>query len=53
MLKGDSVVLRPVEREDIKRLHELERNVDLVLLADGAWEPKPLAALEKEFDKDL
>jgi RimJ/RimL family protein N-acetyltransferase len=53
MLRGDKVILRAVEREDMKRFHELERNVDLVLLGDGAWEPKPLAAFEKEFDKDL
>lgn len=53
MLKGDRVTLRAVEREDMKRFHEMERNVDLVLLADGEWQPKPLAAIEKEFDKDL
>jgi RimJ/RimL family protein N-acetyltransferase len=53
MLKGDRVILRAVERDDMKRFHELERNVELVLLGDGEWQPKPLAALEKEFDKDL
>jgi len=53
MLKGDRVVLRAVERDDMKRFHELERNVDLVVLADGEWQPKPLAAFEKEFDKDI
>ena len=29
MLKGEKVILRAVEREDLKRLHELERNVEL------------------------
>ena len=53
MLKGDKVILRAVEREDMKRFHELERNVDLVLLGDGLWQPVPLAAFEKDFDKDL
>jgi diamine N-acetyltransferase len=50
MLKGERVLLRAVEREDLKRLHELYQNVDLVLLGDGEWEPKPLAAREKRYD---
>src|SRR5919205_433332 len=53
MLKGASVILRAVERDDLKRLHELERNVDLVLLGDGQWQPEPLAKWEKSFDKHL
>jgi len=53
MLKGEKVILRAVERDDMKRFHELERNVELVLLADGEWQPRPLAAIEKEFEKDL
>jgi diamine N-acetyltransferase len=53
VLKGEKVILRAVEREDLKRLHELERNVELVLLGDGQWQPEPLAAFEKGFDKDL
>jgi diamine N-acetyltransferase len=51
MLKGERVILRAVEREDLKRLHELQRNVDLVLLGDGEWEPRPLAAREQWYDK--
>ena len=35
MLRGKLVNLRPVEREDLKKLQELERNVDLVILATG------------------
>jgi diamine N-acetyltransferase len=50
MLKGERVILRAVEREDLKRLHELQRNIDLVLLGDGEWEPQPLAAREKRYD---
>jgi diamine N-acetyltransferase len=50
MLQGERVALRAVEREDLKRLHELQRNVDLVLLGDGEWEPQPLAAREKRYD---
>jgi diamine N-acetyltransferase len=53
MLRGEKVVLRTLEREDLKRLHELSRNVELEVLAGGAWSPWPLAAWEKEFDKHL
>lgn len=53
MLRGKKVVLRPVEREDLKHLHELWQDVDLAMLASGAWEPWSLAAEEKEFDKHL
>lgn len=53
MLRGEKVVLRAMEREDLKRLHELERNVDLVLLGSNTWHPVPLAAREKDFDKHL
>jgi diamine N-acetyltransferase len=53
MLRGEKVNLRPVEREDLKRLQEIERDVELVTLASGAWYPMPLAAMEKEFDKHL
>ncbi len=42
MLKGERVILRTVEREDLKRLHELEQNVGLVLLGDGQWQPVSL-----------
>jgi diamine N-acetyltransferase len=53
MLKGKKVILRAVERDDLKRLHALERNVDLALLADGEWQPVPLAQWERNFDKNL
>jgi diamine N-acetyltransferase len=53
MLKGERVILRATERDDIKKLHELERNVELVILADGYWEPVPLARAEKRFEKHL
>jgi RimJ/RimL family protein N-acetyltransferase len=53
MLKGEKVTLRSVERDDLKRLHELERDVELMLLGDGDWQPVPLAAFEKNFDKYL
>lgn len=53
MLRGEKVALRPVEREDLKRLHELWQDVELAMLAGGAWSPWPLAAEEKDFDKHL
>lgn len=53
MLKGEKVVLRPVEREDIKVLYALESNVDLVILGNGHWVPEPLAAWEKNYEKRL
>jgi diamine N-acetyltransferase len=53
MLKGKKVTLRAVEREDLKRLHALEGNTELVLLGDGQWQPIPLARFERDFDKNL
>jgi RimJ/RimL family protein N-acetyltransferase len=53
MLKGERVILRALERDDLKRLHELNQNVDLVLLGDAEWSPIPLAAFEKAFEKRL
>jgi RimJ/RimL family protein N-acetyltransferase len=54
MLRGERVTLRPIERDDLKRLHELmTANVDLVLLSHGSWEPWSLVAMEKEYDKRL
>jgi diamine N-acetyltransferase len=53
MLKGARVTLRAIEREDLKRLHELNQNVDLVLMGDDSWQPIPLAAYEKSFEKRL
>lgn len=53
MLRGEKVVLRAMEREDLKRLHELRRNVELVLLGQSTWNPVPLAAMERVFDKHL
>lgn len=51
MLRGQHVTLRPFERDDVKRQHELMANVDLVLPAYATWEPTSLASREKWFDK--
>ena len=53
MLKGEKVTLRPMERDDLKRLHEMRQDVELVILAFGDWQPRPLARFEKDFDKHL
>ncbi len=53
MLKGEKVTLRPLERDDLKRFHELQQDVELGILAFGHWAPFPMAALEKLFDKSL
>lgn len=53
MLRGKKVVLRPIEREDLKRLHDLGQDVELMMLAGGGWEPWSQAAIEKDFDKHL
>lgn len=53
MLRGEKVVLRSVEREDLKALHDLASNVELVMLGDGVWTPSPLAAYEKDFDEHV
>jgi len=53
MLRGNKVLLRPEQREDLKRLHELTCNLDLVVLSDGHWQPEPLAQWEKQFYKRL
>lgn len=53
MLRGEKVTLRAVQREDLKTLYQLEQDLDLVLLADGNWQPIPLATVEKDFDKNV
>jgi RimJ/RimL family protein N-acetyltransferase len=53
MLRGEKVILRALERDDLKRMQELKREIELTLLADGVWYPTPLAAFEKQFDKHL
>lgn len=53
MLRGERVILRPPAREDIKRLSEATRrpeHVEAMMLANGAWEPAPDEAYEKEFE---
>ena len=53
MLRGEKVILRAIERDDLKQLHDLEQHVDLVVLADGHWWPYSLGAMEKRWEKQL
>src|SRR4051794_5604669 len=53
MLTSDRVTLRAVEREDLKRLHELNQDVALNILGSGEWEPLSFASYEKRFEKQL
>jgi RimJ/RimL family protein N-acetyltransferase len=53
MLRGKKVILRAMERDDLKQLHALTQNLDLVLLSDGAWWPESLTQWEKSFDKRI
>jgi diamine N-acetyltransferase len=53
MLHGQHVVIRALERDDLKRLHELEQNHELVLLNREEWTPASLASMEHRFDKHL
>lgn len=49
-LKSGSLLLRPVQREDLPRLYALEQHVELVLLADGHWQPQAFATFEKKYE---
>lgn len=54
MLKHKNVTIRAVERDDLKRLHQLYHgDTELVLLGQAVWQPRPLAAFEKKFEKTL
>ena len=53
MLQGKNVTLRAIERDDLKPLHELTTRVEPGILADGAWEPDSLAAMEKRFERRI
>ena len=53
MLKGDRVVLRPIERGDLARLWELVRDFEVAVLRyPGPVLPQSLAEFEANFDQD-
>lgn len=53
MLQGKLVGLRAIQKDDLKVLHELEKNVELVQYGNGQWQPESLAKWEKGFEKEL
>lgn len=53
MLRGERVTLRAPERADLKRLHELQQNVDLVIFGEGSWQPTPFEVFERQFERAL
>jgi diamine N-acetyltransferase len=53
MLRDLRVTLRPIERDDLPRFHELGANIDLMVASRGKWEPRPLAWLEQDFEASL
>ena len=53
MLIGNLVTLRTIQKDDLKLMYELEKNVELVQYGNGQWQPEPLAKWEKNFEKDI
>lgn len=54
MLRGERVVLRSMEQEDFRQWHQLlNRQVELVSLGYGPWQPVSLAQVERGFEKRL
>ncbi len=54
MLRGDRVILRAMEREDLPRWHALmNRQIELVSIGMGPWQPVPQAVIEQSFEKRL
>jgi RimJ/RimL family protein N-acetyltransferase len=51
MLRGKKVILRTLERSDLQRLQEMERNVEIEVIAAGAWYPRPFESFERSFQK--
>jgi RimJ/RimL family protein N-acetyltransferase len=53
MLKGDRVLLRPIQRADLPRLWELVRDFEVAVLGSpGPVVPQSLPEFEAEFDPD-
>ena len=53
MLRGERVLLRPVERADLPRLWELLEDLEVAVLADsGPVRPVSLARSEARFDRE-
>jgi RimJ/RimL family protein N-acetyltransferase len=54
MLRGEQVVLRPIQRADLPRLWELVEDFEVAVLeSPGPVVPHSLAQFEARFDQDL
>jgi len=54
MLRGENVTLRPVERADLKVLHQHRNDLEVHLLAnDDPWVPRPFEGFEKFYEEHL
>jgi diamine N-acetyltransferase len=53
MLRGKHVILRTLEREDVETLWRHAQDVELMLLAMGAWKTRPMARYEHFFEEDI
>ena len=54
MLRGERVILRPIERADLPRLWELMEDVEVAVLADGGpIAPTSLSEYEARFEKEI
>ena len=52
MLRGEKVILRAVQREDIPRRHAFANDVAFhTLLNEEPWEPESLARMEAKFEE--
>jgi RimJ/RimL family protein N-acetyltransferase len=52
MLKGEKVLLRAIQREDLLRQCEFNNDVEFETLGGGdPWEPQSLTRLQAEFDE--
>jgi len=53
MLRGEKVVLRGLEREDLPWIWKLRNDAELEGLVHGAPVPRSLAQIQNEFDRDV
>ena len=54
MLRGEKVTLRPVEKDDLKLLHEFRADLEIHVLADDdPWLPRPFEHFEHFYEERL
>ena len=54
MLRGEKVTLRPVEKDDLKVLHEFRMDLEIHVMADDdPWLPRPFDHFENFYEERL